>query len=68
MSGLTWDPLAAAAVAEAGVPVVLMHHQGDPQTMQDAPRYGDVLVEALAPAPVRAPPREASPPVVPVIR
>jgi dihydropteroate synthase len=32
-------------VAEAGVPVVLMHHQGDPQTMQDAPRYGDVLVE-----------------------
>jgi dihydropteroate synthase len=32
-------------VADAGVPVVLMHHQGDPQTMQDAPRYGDVLVE-----------------------
>ena len=32
-------------VAAAGVPVVLMHHQGDPQTMQDAPRYGDVLVE-----------------------
>jgi dihydropteroate synthase len=45
VSGLNWDPLAAAAVAEAGVPVVLMHHQGDPQTMQDAPRYGDVLVE-----------------------
>jgi dihydropteroate synthase len=22
-----------------------MHHQGDPQTMQDNPRYGDVLVE-----------------------
>lgn len=45
VSGLTWDPLAAAMVAEAGVPVVLMHHQGDPQTMQDAPRYVDVLVE-----------------------
>ena len=45
VSGLTWDPLAAAVVAEAGVPVVLMHYQGDPQTMQDAPRYGDVLVE-----------------------
>jgi len=45
VSGLTWDPQAAAVVAEAGVPVVLMHHQGDPQTMQDAPRYGDVLVE-----------------------
>ena len=25
--------------------MVLMHHQGDPATMQDAPRYGDVLVE-----------------------
>jgi dihydropteroate synthase len=45
VSGLSWDPLSAAAVAEARVPVVLMHHQGDPQTMQDAPRYGDVLVE-----------------------
>ncbi len=45
VSGLTWDPQAAAVVAEAGVPVVLMHHQGDPQTMQDAPRYRDVLVE-----------------------
>jgi len=45
VSALLWDPLAAAAVAEAGVPVLLMHHQGDPQTMQDAPRYGDVLVE-----------------------
>jgi dihydropteroate synthase len=27
------------------VPVILMHHQGDPQTMQDDPRYDDVLVE-----------------------
>ena len=45
VSGLKWDPLSAAVVAEAGVPVVLMHHQGDPQTMQDAPRYSDVLVE-----------------------
>ena len=48
VSGLSWDPLSAAAVAEAGVAVVLMHHQGDPQTMQDAPRYGDVLVEVYA--------------------
>ena len=32
---------------EAGVPVVLMHHQGDPTTMQDAPRYDDVLVEVF---------------------
>ncbi|MBA3729662.1 MAG: dihydropteroate synthase [Sphingomonas sp.] len=45
VSGLSWDPLSAGIVAKAEVPVVLMHHQGDPQTMQDAPRYDDVLVE-----------------------
>ena len=45
VSALTWDPEAAAVVAKAGVPVVLMHHRGDPATMQDAPRYADVLVE-----------------------
>ena len=45
VSALTWDPQSADVVAAAGVPVVLMHHQGDPQTMQDAPRYDDALVE-----------------------
>ena len=45
VSGLLWDERMAGVVAAAGVPVVLMHHQGDPTTMQDAPRYGDVLVE-----------------------
>lgn len=45
VSALTWDPQSAGIVAEAGAPVVLMHHQGDPTTMQDAPRYDDALVE-----------------------
>jgi dihydropteroate synthase len=45
VSALTFDAGAAHSVAASGVPVVLMHHQGDPQTMQDNPRYGDVLVE-----------------------
>jgi len=45
VSALTWDPLAAEAVARADVPVVLMHHQGDPSTMQESPRYDDVLVD-----------------------
>ena len=45
VSGLTWDPQSAAVVAAAGVPVVIMHHRGDPATMQDSPRYDDVLVE-----------------------
>jgi dihydropteroate synthase len=33
--------------AEQGVPVVLMHMQGRPQTMQDNPTYGDVVGEVL---------------------
>jgi dihydropteroate synthase len=33
------------AVAELGVPVCLMHMQGEPRGMQDAPRYDDVVGE-----------------------
>lgn len=47
VSALTWDEQSAGSVAKAGVPVVLMHHQGDPQTMQMDPRYDDVLVEVF---------------------
>ena len=47
VSALTWDPQSAGVVAEAEAPVVLMHHQGDPTTMQDAPRYDDALVEVF---------------------
>lgn len=36
---------ALEAAASAGVPVCLMHMQGDPRTMQAAPRYVDVLSE-----------------------
>jgi dihydropteroate synthase len=45
VSALTWDPQSAAAVSGLGVPVILMHHQGDPQTMQKDPRYDDAPVE-----------------------
>jgi len=48
VSALTHDDRSAEVVAAAGVPVILMHHQGDPQSMQDNPRYGDVLVEVYA--------------------
>ncbi|RIX27063.1 dihydropteroate synthase [Sphingomonas edaphi] len=47
VSALLWDPQSADVAAKSGVPVVLMHHQGDPTTMQDAPRYDDVLVEVF---------------------
>lgn len=45
VSALSHDERSAEVVAGASVPVILMHHQGDPQSMQDNPRYGDVLVE-----------------------
>ena len=47
VSALTHDERMAGVVAAAGVPVVLMHHQGDPASMQDAPRYDDVLVKVF---------------------
>jgi dihydropteroate synthase len=45
VSALTYDDRTAGVIAAAGVPVVLMHHKGKPETMQDDPRYDDVLVE-----------------------
>jgi dihydropteroate synthase len=48
VSALRRDPELAQAVAEAGADVCLMHMQGEPATMQDAPRYGDVLSEVAS--------------------
>jgi dihydropteroate synthase len=45
VSALTYDDRSAGVVAAAGVPVVLMHHKGAPEVMQEDPRYEDVLVE-----------------------
>jgi len=39
---------ALAAVAESGAAVCLMHMQGEPRTMQDAPHYDDVVFEVRA--------------------
>jgi dihydropteroate synthase len=36
---------ALEAAAELGVPVVLMHMQGEPRSMQDDPQYDDVVAE-----------------------
>lgn len=43
VTALTGDPDALALVARRGAFVVLMHMRGDPRTMQDAPRYDDVV-------------------------
>ncbi|MDP1538391.1 MAG: dihydropteroate synthase [Burkholderiales bacterium] len=38
-------PGALAAIAASGCAICIMHKQGDPQTMQQAPRYADVVAE-----------------------
>ncbi len=45
VAALSYDPQLASVVAKAGVPLCLMHAQGDPATMQDDPRYDDVLLD-----------------------
>jgi len=44
VSALTFDPRAGEVAAKAGCPIVLMHHQGAPETMQDDPRYDRPVV------------------------
>lgn len=45
VSGLLADREMAAVCAASGCGVVVMHMQGNPRTMQAAPRYADVVVE-----------------------
>lgn len=45
VSAFGFDPALGQLVARAGVPVVLMHSQGTPATMQVDPTYGDVLLD-----------------------
>ena len=45
VSALTYDARSAEVAASLNVPVVLMHHRGPPEVMQDDPRYDDALVE-----------------------
>ncbi len=48
VSALTYDPDSLKTAAALDCPVVLMHAQGDPKTMQDAPSYRNVLIEVYA--------------------
>ena len=48
VTALRGDPEMVGVVAEAGVDVCLMHMQGEPRTMQDDPRYGEVVSEVRA--------------------
>ncbi len=48
VSAMRVDPRMAEVVAAAGVPVCLMHMRGIPKTMQDDPRYDDVVAEVAS--------------------
>ncbi|MCU0559283.1 MAG: dihydropteroate synthase [Desulfobacterales bacterium] len=48
ISGLKFDPAIAKVASEFAVPLILMHMQGDPRTMQVAPRYHDLIGDIRA--------------------
>ena len=45
VAAMTFDPAMADVAAHSGLPICLMHAQGDPKTMQDDPVYDDVLLD-----------------------
>jgi dihydropteroate synthase len=45
VSALGFDPASAATISAAQSPVILMHAQGEPRTMQLAPKYHDVALD-----------------------
>ncbi len=45
VSGFTYDPGLAPFCEESGVPVCVMHAQGDPETMHLNPTYDNVLLD-----------------------
>jgi dihydropteroate synthase len=47
ISALTHDPLSVPTAASLGLPVILMHAQGDPKTMQVNPVYEDVALDVF---------------------
>ncbi|WP_289041792.1 dihydropteroate synthase [uncultured Aliiroseovarius sp.] len=47
VAAFTFDPELADLVAQRDVPVCLMHAQGRPDTMQNDPRYDDVLLDVM---------------------
>ncbi|MEM9233935.1 MAG: dihydropteroate synthase [Pseudomonadota bacterium] len=47
VSALTFSGDSVSVAAKLDVPIVLMHAQGDPRTMQESPRYNDVVADVL---------------------
>jgi dihydropteroate synthase len=47
VSAFTHEPESLEVAAETGLPVVIMHAQGDPKTMNDNPQYDDVVLDVF---------------------
>jgi dihydropteroate synthase len=47
VSAFTHEPDSLEVAAEMGLPVILMHAQGDPKTMNDNPQYDDVVLDVF---------------------
>jgi dihydropteroate synthase len=47
VSALTHEAESLHVAAESGLPVILMHAQGDPRTMNDNPQYSDVALDVF---------------------
>lgn len=47
VTALAGDPESLRLAARSGVPVVLMHMQGEPRTMQAEPRYDDAALDVF---------------------
>ncbi len=45
VAALSYEPACMEVAAGSNAPVILMHAQGDPRTMQAAPRYDDCLLD-----------------------
>ncbi len=48
ISGIRDDPAMPGLLAQRRVPYIVMHMQGSPRTMQEAPSYRDVVAEVAA--------------------
>lgn len=47
VSALTFDEDALEVASDCGLPVMLMHAQGDPKTMNENPQYTDVVLDVF---------------------
>ncbi len=47
VTALAGDPESLNLAARTGVPVILMHMQGEPRSMQDDPRYADAALDVF---------------------